>query len=67
MEQFGPVFTEQFRICELNPEHVAAPGAACAELHTGVGATGRRTRLKTASVYHILHDISEEPARISRS
>ena len=29
-EQFGPFFTEQFRKCELNPEHVAATGAACA-------------------------------------
>ena len=44
---------------------VHTPGAG--HCHTGVGAMSRCPRFENASMYHILHAVSEEPVRISRS
>ena len=44
---------------------VHTPGAG--HCRTGVGAMSRCPRFENASMYHILHAVSEEPVRISRS
>ena len=67
-EQFSLFSTEQFggrRIKSGTRGKPLTPGAG--HRHTGVGAVSRCPRVQNASMCHILHAVSEEPARISRS
>ena len=67
-EQFSLFSTEQFggrRIKSGTRGKPPTPGAG--HCRTGVGAMSRCPRFENASMYHILHAVSEEPVRISRS
>jgi hypothetical protein len=43
------------------------PRVGAGHCHAGVSAMSRFPRFENASMYHILHAVSEEPVRISRS